>query len=107
MKKIIKRLLDITKLEEQISELRLEVEQIKRVQEKSMYTIDQVLADVQSEKDQIASVGALVTGLRRQVTDLTAAAGIPADVQAKIDAVFTQAESNKADLAAAIATPGA
>lgn len=74
-------------------------------QEKIMATLDEVLQDVTDETTAIDSVAALIQGLRDQI----AAAGLsPAD-QAKVDAIFATAETNKAKIAAALAanTPAA
>lgn len=67
--------------------------------EKIMATLDDVLKDVTDETTAIASISTLIQGLRDQIT----AAGLsPAD-QAKVDAIFATAESNKAGMAAALA----
>ncbi len=71
-------------------------------QEAIMATLDEVLADVTAESTQIDSIAALITGLKQQIADALAGVTLPAAVQAKVDAVFTQAESNKAKLADAI-----
>lgn len=68
-----------------------------------MVSLDQILSDVTDESTQIDSLSTLITGLRKQVADALASAGtIPPDVQAKVDAIFTQAESNKAKIATAL-----
>lgn len=67
-----------------------------------MATIDQVLADVTDESTQIDGLSTLISGLRQQVADAVKNAGIPADVQAKIDQVFAVAEQNKAKVSAAL-----
>lgn len=67
-----------------------------------MARLDDVLADVTAETTMIAGVGTLVAGLRQQVADAVAAAGVSADDQAKIDAIFAAAEANKAALATAL-----
>jgi uncharacterized protein YoxC len=67
--------------------------------EKIMATLQEVLDDVTAESTAIDSVAALIQGLRDQINS----AGLsPAD-QAKVDAIFTAAESNKAKIAAALA----
>lgn len=63
-----------------------------------MASIDDIASDVAAETTAIGGVSTLIQGLRDQI----AAQGIPADVQAKIDSVFAQVESNKAALAAAL-----
>lgn len=67
-----------------------------------MASIDQVAADVTAETTVIDSISTLIGGLETQLAAALAGAGIPADVQAKIDAVFATAETNKAKLAAAV-----
>lgn len=68
-----------------------------------MASLDQVLADVTDESTQLDSIAALITGLKKQVADALASAGtIPPDVQAKVDAIFTQAEANKTKIASAL-----
>ena len=67
--------------------------------EKIMATLDDVLADVTAETTAIGSITTLIQGLQAQI----AAAGLsPAD-QAKVDAIFADAEANKAALATALA----
>jgi hypothetical protein len=64
-----------------------------------MASLDDVLADVTAETSAIDSLSTLIQGLRDQIAN----AGLsPAD-QAKVDAIFAGAESNKAALAAALA----
>jgi predicted metal-dependent enzyme (double-stranded beta helix superfamily) len=60
-----------------------------------MATLDQVLKDVTDESTQLDGISTLVSGLQQQVKDALANSSVsPAD-QAKIDQIFTQAESNK------------
>lgn len=71
-----------------------------------MATLDDVLADVTAESAGIDSLGVLITQLKEQVAGATSGT-LPPDVQAKVDAIFTQAEANKAKIMAAInAQPG-
>jgi len=74
-----------------------------------MATLQQVMDDVTAEKTAIDSVSALVGGLRQQIADALSGVNLPPAVQAQVDAVFAQAEQNKAALAAALAanTPAA
>ena len=93
-------------------EVRCITEMLARIiqqQEKLMATIDQVAQDVSDESTLIDSVSVLITGLKQQVADALSGATLPPAVQAKIDAVFTTAEANKAKLATAVAanTPAA
>ena len=69
-----------------------------------MATIDDVLADVTAETTQISGLSTLISGLQTQLAAALAGTTIPAAVQAKIDAVFAAAESNKAALVAALNT---
>lgn len=80
-----------------------------RNQEKIMATLDQVLAEVTEENTLIDSLSTLIDGLHTQVTDALSGTTLPAPVQAKVDAIFTAAENNKAKLTAAVKanTPGA
>ncbi len=71
-----------------------------------MATLDDILADVTAEAAGIDSLGTLITQLKEQVAGATSG-NLPPDVQAKVDAIFTQAETNKAKIMAAInAAPG-
>lgn len=76
---------------------------------KIMASLEDVLADVTEEKSQIAGLSTLISGLKQQLADALAGTTLPPDVQAKVDAIFAAAESNKADLAAALSanTPSA
>ena len=60
-----------------------------------MATLDQVLADVTDESSRLDSISALIDGLRQQLADALSGATLPPDVQAKVDAVFAAAETNK------------
>lgn len=70
--------------------------------EKIMATLDQVLDTVTSSSTVVDSVSELVKGLRQQVADALAGTTLPPAVQAKVDAIFSAAETNKAKLAAAL-----
>jgi hypothetical protein len=69
-----------------------------------MSTINEVNADLAQEHDTIVALAGLIAQLR---TDIGNIPNIPADVQAGIDAAFTTAEANKADLAAMLVPPTA
>lgn len=73
-----------------------------------MATLDQVLQDVTDESTLDDSIITLLTGIKAQL-DAVLAGGLTPEVQAKVDAIFTAAEANKAKVAAAIAanTPAA
>jgi hypothetical protein len=65
-------------------------------------TIDDVLADVQQESTVEDSLVTLTTAMKAQLTAALAGTTIPADVQAKIDLVFSGIEANKTKVAAAV-----
>lgn len=67
-----------------------------------MSTLDEVLSDVQSEGTVVDGISTLITGLQQQLKDALAGTTLPAGVQAKIDAVFSAVEANKAKLASAL-----
>lgn len=83
--------------------------QILRKEESIMATLDQIAADVTSEKTVIDSLAVLITGLKQQLDDVLAGVTLPPAVQAKVDEIFVAAEANKAALAAAVlaGTPAA
>ncbi len=68
-----------------------------------MATLDDVLAVVTEEAGQIDSMIALMTGLQQQLADALAGITLPAQVQAKVDAIFTQAKADSDKIVAAIA----
>lgn len=74
-------------------------------QERIMATLDEVLTAVNDEASQEDSIVVLLGQLREQIAGLTSG-NLPPDVQAKVDAVFTGLQANKAKLAAAIANTG-
>jgi len=77
--------------------------------ERIMATLDEVLADVTDESTQIAGISTLIAGLKQQLADALAGTTLPPATQAKVDAIFAQAEKNKTDIATALAanTPAA
>lgn len=81
------------------------IEQLLAQGEKIMPTLDEVLADVQSEKDEISSLTAFIAGLRQQIADALLGQGISAEAQAKIDAIFAGVEANKQAIHDAMVTP--
>src|ERR1700730_6653838 len=85
------------------------LDRILALMEKMMATLDQVLAAVTDESTQLDSLSTLIAGLKQQVADALAGTTLPAAVQAKVDAVFAQAETNKGKIATAISanTPAA
>jgi len=73
-------------------------------QEKIMATLDQVLTDVTDESTRLDSISALIDGLKQQVADALAGTTLPPATQAKVDAIFTAAEANKAKIDKALNT---
>lgn len=67
-----------------------------------MATLDQVLQDVTDESTAIDSISTLIDGLKQQIADALSGATLPPAVQSKVDAIFAQAETNKAKIAAAL-----
>lgn len=80
------------------------IDLVLRNQETIMATLDQVLADVTDESTRLDSLSVLIDGLKTQLADALSGANLPAPVQAKVDAIFAQAESNKAKIDAALNT---
>ena len=71
---------------------------------KIMTTLDQVLADTEDEKTQIASLSTFVQGLQKQLADALSGEVISPTAQAKIDQIFANVESNKAAVVQAMNT---
>lgn len=67
-----------------------------------MATLDAVLQDVTDEATRLDSLSVLITGLRQQVADALAGVTLSPAVQAKVDAIFTQAEANKGKIDVAL-----
>lgn len=84
------------------SEIHRKINRILAQQEAIMATLDQVLQDVTDESTRLDSISALIDGLRKQIADILSGANLPPDVQAKVDAIFTAAEANKAKIDAAL-----
>ena len=85
-------------------ELRDMLHTIIKNQEAMMATLDQVLQDVTDESTRLDSISTLITGLKQQVADALSGATLPPGVQAKVDAVFAAAETNKGKIDAALNT---
>lgn len=68
-----------------------------------MASLDDVLKDVTDESTAIDGISTLVAGLKQQLADALAGTTLPPAVQAKVDAVFAQAEINKGKIATALA----
>ncbi len=63
-----------------------------------MATLDEVLTDVTDESSRLDSISALIDGLKTQLADALAGTTLPPATQAKVDAIFTAAEANKAKI---------
>jgi hypothetical protein len=68
-----------------------------------MASLSDILTDVTDEGTAIAGISTLVAGLRQQIADALSGTTLPPAVQTQIDAIFTQAEANKAAIATALA----
>lgn len=64
--------------------------------ERLMATIDETLEAVTRSGDRLDSLIVYVEGLKKQLDDALAGVTLPAGVQAKIDAIFQEAEENVA-----------
>jgi len=69
-----------------------------------MASLDDVLADVTGETTRLDSLSTLISGIRQQLADALSGASLPPAVQAKVDAIFTAAEANKAKIDTALNT---
>jgi len=83
----------------ELGELHRKIDLIMGMEEFTMASLDDLVAEVAAEKDFDASVAKFIQGLEAQ---LTAAGSDPAKIQAVLDGML----ANKAQLAAAITTPG-
>lgn len=69
-----------------------------------MATLEQVLSDVTEEGSRLDSLSTLITGLKQQLDDALSGTTLPPATQAKVDAIFAQAEANKGKIDAALNT---
>jgi hypothetical protein len=72
------------------------------MEKKIMATLDDVLKDVTDESTAIDGISTLIAGLKQQLADALAGTTLPPATQAKVDAIFTQAEANKGKIATAL-----
>lgn len=77
---------------------------ILKAQENILATLDDVLNDVTAESTRLDSIATLIDGLKQQIADALAGVTLPPAVQAKVDQIFTAAETNKAKIDAALNT---
>ena len=68
-----------------------------------MATLDDIATDMTEETTSIDGLSVLLSGLKQQLADTLSGANLPPAIQAKVDAVFAQAEANKSKLADALA----
>ena len=78
------------------------IRQVLKQGEKMAATLDQVLDTVTAESTVVNSISELIKGLKQQLADALAGTTLPPAVQAKVDAIFSTAEANKAKLAEAV-----
>ncbi len=80
---------------------------LNKLEERIMASLDETLAAVQAESTADDSIIALLQGLQQQLADALANANLSAENQAKVDAIFAQANANSQKIAAAVNTPPA
>jgi len=76
-----------------------DIKRLERKLNEMANTLDDVLADVQSEKTVVDGISTLISGLKQQVADALSGV-LTAEQQAKVDAIFAGVEANKAALSA-------
>lgn len=76
--------------------------QLNLMEFKIMASLDETLAAVTEEGTKDDSIIALLNGIKQQLTDALSGASLPPAVQAKVDAIFTQATANSGKIQAAI-----
>ena len=86
-----------------LRDLGRKIDLVIQTQEKIMASLDQVLADVTKESTDLDSIAALISGLKQQIADALAGTTLPPATQAKVDAIFAAAETNKGKIADALA----
>lgn len=74
----------------------------RKLLEVLMITVDDIVADVEGQKTRIASIIALLNGIKAQLADALAGVTLPAGVQAKIDAIDAGLKAEAADLDGAL-----
>ncbi len=94
--------LDYSQQQQQNAAITQRLNLLQQQGENIMATLQDILADVQAEKTMIDGIGTLISGLKQQVADALKNSGISAADQATIDAIFAQAEANKAALTSAV-----
>jgi len=89
---------------DQLAEIRETLTDLITTENAIMSTLDETLAAVQDESTQIDGLVVFTQGLQQQIADALSGVTIPPAVQAKVDAVFTAIETNKAKVVAAMNT---
>lgn len=87
----------------------LRLSKLQNTETTKMDNLDALLADMKQQETQIDGISSMISGLQNSLNTALANVTIPSAVQAKIDAVFAAAETNKAKLAVALnsGTPAA
>lgn len=86
-----------------LEDLRRKLNLVLQNQDKIMATLDDVLKEVTDESTALDGIATLISGLRQQLADALAGTTLPPATQAKVDAIFTQAETNAGKIATALA----
>ena len=89
-------------LETRMTKAETSITSVKETEAKMVKTLDDVLADVTDLGTREDGLVVIVNGLKSQVATLLAEGGVPPDVQAKVDAVFSAIEQRKTAVQAAI-----
>lgn len=79
---------------------------IRRIEERTMASIDDLVTEVAQEKTDIASMQTFIAGIEKQLADALAGATLSPANQAKVDQLFTDLKANDAAIVSAIQTPG-
>ena len=85
----------------QVEILKLLKESAKKENE-TMATIQEVVALIKPLKSKVEGLNVLMDNMRKQIADLLAQVGIPAEVQAQIDEVFIDAKALSDEITVAI-----
>ncbi len=80
----------------------LELKILKRKVSEMAISLDDVLVKVTAETTDLGSIKELILGLKQQLADALAGTTLPPAVQAKVDAIFNQAEINRQKIADAL-----
>ena len=86
----------------QLNRIEEKIERLLKGVNRMAATLDQVLQDVTDESTIEDSIITLLAGIQAQLTAALAGTSISAKNQAKIDAIFSGLEANKAKIAAAV-----